>query len=88
MQGQYQYRQKCILKNLQFLAVTYDMVVLSLSFRRCLNGIVFSFVNQFLETEMTWSQPIIERECLFKNQNWCFVLRKRVKAEYTKFNVD
>ena len=28
MQGQYLYRQKCILKKMQFLAVTYDMGVL------------------------------------------------------------
>ena len=32
MQYQYQYRQKCILKHLQFLAMTYDMGVLSFAF--------------------------------------------------------
>ena len=43
-------------KILQFLAVTYDIVFLSLSFRRCLNGSVFfPLFNQFLETEMSWS---------------------------------
>ena len=30
---------------------------------------------QFLETEMTWSQPIIVRECSFKNQNLRFAPR-------------
>ena len=30
--GKYQYRQKCILKNLIFLAVTYDMGVLICAF--------------------------------------------------------
>ena len=34
-----------------------------------------SLFKQFLETEMTWSQPIIIRECISKNQNLCFASR-------------
>ena len=45
-------------KNAQLLAVAYDMF--------------FSLFKQFLETEMTWSQPIIVGECIFKNQDVCF----------------
>ena len=30
---------------------------------------------QFLETEMTWGQPIIVRECIFQNQNLYFASR-------------
>ena len=63
-------------KNLQFFAVAYDMRVLSFAFD------VFKMAECFLplfkqlqETEMTWSQPIIVRECLFKNQNVCFASR-------------
>ena len=63
-------------KNLQFLAVTYDMGGFKVCFRRCLNGSVFfPLFKQFLESEMTWSQPIIVRECIFKNQNLCFSSR-------------
>ena len=62
-------------KNLQFLAVAYDMfflIVLStLSKRQC----YFPLFKQFLETELTWSLPIIVRECIFKNQNLCFASR-------------
>ena len=39
----------------------------------CLNGrVFFPLFKQFLENEMTWDQPIIVRECIFKNQNLCF----------------
>ena len=58
-------------KNLQFLAVTYDMEVLICAFdvqRKCF----FPLFKQFIETEMTWNQPIIVRECISKNQNLCF----------------
>ena len=41
----------------------------------------FPLFKQFLETGMTWSQPIIVRECIFINQNLCFASRKMVKAE-------
>ena len=63
-------------KHLQFLAVTYDMEVLNLCFltlfkRKCF----FPLFKQFLETEMTWSQLIIVRECISKNQNLCFASR-------------
>ena len=58
-------------KSLQFLAVTYDMGVLICAFDVILE-VSFSFV---LETEMTWSQPIIVRECISKNQNLCFASR-------------
>ena len=36
---------------------------------------VFPLFKQFLETEMTWSQPIIVRECFSKYQNLCFASR-------------
>ena len=39
----------------------------TLSKRQCF----FPLFKQFLETEMAWSQPIIVRECIFKNQNLC-----------------
>ena len=63
-------------KNLQFLAVTYDMGVLSCAFdvvkkRWC----VFPLCKQFLGTEMTCSQIIIVREFIFKNQNLYFASR-------------
>ena len=63
-------------KKLQFLAVTYDMfffiVVLSaLSKLQC----VFPLFMQILGTEMTWSQTIIVRECIFNNQNLLFTSR-------------
>ena len=35
---------------------------------------VFSLFNQFLGTEVTCSQTIIVRECIFKNQDLCFAL--------------
>ena len=31
--------------------------------------------EHFLETELTWSQPIIVKECKSKNQNLCFASR-------------
>ena len=62
-------------KNLQFLPVTYDMGVLSCAFDVVKTAEVFPLFKQFLETEMTLSQPIIVRECMFKNQNLCFVSR-------------
>ena len=61
-------------KKLQFLAVAYDMGFLScvstLSKRHCF----FPLFKQFRKTEMTWSQPIIVRECIVKNRNLCFSL--------------
>ena len=49
-------------KKMQFLAVTYDMGVLKLCFRCCLNWqCLFSLLNRILETKMTWSQPNIVR---------------------------
>ena len=44
----------------------------TLSKRQC----VFSLLKQFLETEMTWRQPIVVRENNFKNQNLDFESRK------------
>ena len=41
----------------------------------------FLLFKQFLGTEMTGSQTIIVRECIFKNQNLCFASRLMVKAE-------
>ena len=46
-------------------------MILTLSKRQCF----FLSFEQFLETEMTLSQPIIIRECIFKNQNLCFASR-------------
>ena len=51
-------------KNLQFLAVTYD-----LGFLAVFSTLSKPLFKQFLVTEMTWSQPIIVRECIFKDQN-------------------
>ena len=63
-------------KNLQFLAVTYDKEVLICAFDVISTEVVFfPLFKQFLETEMTWSQPIIVRECISKNQNLCFASR-------------
>ena len=58
---------------MQFLAVTYDMGVLRCAFDVVLAAVCFPLFKQLIETEMTWSQPIIVRECIFKNQNLCFV---------------
>ena len=44
---------------------------LALFKRKC----VFPLFKQFLETEMTWSQQIIVREGISKNQNLCFASR-------------
>ena len=44
---------------------------LTLLKRKC----IFPLFKQYLETEMTWSQPIIVRECISKNQNLCFASR-------------
>ena len=49
---------------------------------------VFPLFKQFLGTEMTSSQTIIVRECIFKNQNLYFASNLRVKAEQTKYNVN
>ena len=62
-------------ENLRFLDPVYDMVFFKFCFRRCLKGSVFLLFNQFLEIVMTWSQPIIVRECIFKSHNLCFALR-------------
>ena len=59
-------------KNLQFLAVTYDMGVLIVLLTLFKWQCFFPLFKQFLETEMTWSQPIILRECIFENQNLCY----------------
>ena len=62
-------------KNLQFLAVTYDMEVLICAFDVIQTEVFFPLFKQFLDTEMTWSQPIIVREGISKNQNLCFASR-------------
>ena len=54
-------------KNLQFLAVTYDMGVLCCAFDVVKTVVWFPLFKQFLGTEMTCSQTIIVRECIFKN---------------------
>ena len=59
-------------QKLQFLAVTYDMGVLSCAFDVGKTVVFFPLFKQFLETEMTFSQTIIARECIFKSQNLCF----------------
>ena len=62
-------------KKLQFLAVAYDMGIISFAFDVVETAVFFSLFKQFLETELTWSQPIIVRECIFENQNLCFASR-------------
>ena len=59
-------------KTLQFVVVTYDMGFLSFAFDVVETVVFFPLFKQFLETEMTWSQPIIVRACVFKNQNLCY----------------
>ena len=54
-------RTKMHFKNLQFLAVTYDMGFLSCAFDVVLTAVFFSLFKQFLEAEMTWRQLIIVR---------------------------
>ena len=75
LQGQYHYGQKCFFKKLQFLAVTYDIGVLSFAFDVFRMAVFFPLFKQFLEIEMTWIQQIIVRDCIFKNQNLCFASR-------------
>ena len=62
-------QKKVHFKTLQFLTVAYDksfkVVFSTLTKRQC----CFPLFKQFLDTEMTWSHPIIVRECTFKNQN-------------------
>ena len=57
-------------KNLQFLAVPYDMGVLSCAFDVVKTVVCFPLFKQFIGTEMTCSQTIIERECSFKNHTY------------------
>ena len=59
-------QKKVLLKNLQFLAVTYDMGILSCAFSVVLTVVLFPLFKQFLGTVMTWSQTVIVRECIFK----------------------
>ena len=62
-------------KTLQFQAVTYAMGVLSCAFDVVKTAVCFPLFKQFLGTEMTCSQAIIVRECIFKNKNLCFASR-------------
>ena len=62
-------------KNLQFLAVAYHMGFLSFAFDVVKTVVCFPLFKQFLGTEMTCSQTIIVKECIFKNQNLCFASR-------------
>ena len=62
-------------KNLQFLAVTYDMGVLSCAFDVVKPVVCFHLFNQCQGIEMTCSQTIMVRVCIFKNQNLCFASR-------------
>ena len=63
-------------KNLQFLAVTYDMGDFSCAFEVVQTAVCFfPFYKQFIKIEMIKRQPIIVRECIFKNQNLCFAPR-------------
>ena len=55
-------------KKMQFLAI-------SGGFKFCFTAVIFSLFKHFPEAEMTWSQLIIVRECIFKNQNLCFASR-------------
>ena len=47
-------------------------MLLTLSKRQCFFSLC---LKQFLETEMTWSQPLIVRECIFKNQKFSVTLK-------------
>ena len=58
-------------KTFQFLAVTYDMEVLICVLTLFKRKRFFPLFKQILETKMTWSQPIIVREGISKNQNLC-----------------
>ena len=62
-------------KNLKFLAVTYDMGVLSSAFDVVKTVVCFPLFKQFVGAEMTCSRTSIVRECIFKNQNLCFASR-------------
>ena len=55
-------------KNLQFLAVTHDTGVLSCAYD-VIKMVVcfFHWFKQFLGTEMTCSQTIVVRECIYKD---------------------
>ena len=50
-------------------------MILTLSKRQCFFFFFFALFKQFLEIEMTWGQPIIVREFIFKNKNLCFATR-------------
>ena len=65
-------------KNLQFLAVSYDMGILSCTcdvVKTVLCFPLLTLLKQFLGTEMTCSQTIIVSESIFKNQNLCSASR-------------
>ena len=62
-------------KNVKFLAVTYNMEVLIYAFDVIYTEVFFPLYKQFSETEMTWSQTIIVKDCISKNQNLCFASR-------------
>ena len=68
-------KTKVHFKTLQFRAVTYDMGVLICAFDVVETAVFFPLFKQFLETELTWSQSIIVRECNSKNQNLCVASR-------------
>ena len=62
-------------KKLQFLAVTYDMGFLSCALHVVKTIVCFPLFKQLLGTELTCSQTIIVKECIFMNQNVCFASR-------------
>ena len=80
---------QCILIICNFL-LWCMICFLTMCFCCCLNGsVVFPLFKQFPETEMIWSQPIVVRECIIKNQNLCFASRAlRVDVAKNKFNVN
>ena len=50
-------------------------MLLTLFKRKCF----FPFLRQVLETEMTWSQPILVRKCISKNQDLYFLVTLKGK---------
>ena len=52
------------------------VLLLTLSKRQCFSPLF----KQFIETEMTWSQPIIVRECIFKKSEVMFRVKLNGKS--------
>ena len=55
-------------------------MLLTLFKRKCF----YPLIKQFLETEMTWSQPIIVRECISKKSEIMFRVTLKSKSEINR----